>query len=50
VLFGVVLVNAGLAVSIDLSATFSGLLVLRALWGFAGGLAVTVCATQISRV
>jgi predicted MFS family arabinose efflux permease len=50
VLFGVVLVNAGLAIALDLSATFLHLLVLRGLWGFAGGLAVTVCATQISRV
>ncbi|WP_331233374.1 MFS transporter [Natronorarus salvus] len=50
VLLGVVVVNAALAVALDLSTTFSGLIVLRGLWGFAGGLAVTVCATQISRV
>ncbi|ELY53812.1 MFS transporter [Natronolimnohabitans innermongolicus] len=50
VLLGVVTVNAALAVVMDLTDSFALLLALRGLWGLAGGLAVTVCATHISRV
>ena len=50
VLLGIVLVNAGFAVLLDLVSSFSVLLGLRAVWGLAGGLAVTVCATHISRI
>lgn len=50
VLLAIVVINAGFAVVLDLVSSFSVLLGLRALWGLAGGLAVTVCATHISRI
>jgi MFS family permease len=50
VLLAVAVVNAGLAAIMDFVSSFSLLLALRALWGLAGGLAVTVCATQLARV
>ncbi|MDQ2050493.1 MFS transporter [Natronolimnohabitans sp. A-GB9] len=50
VLLGIVCASSVLAVVMDLVDSFGSLLALRALWGLAGGLAVTVCATQISRV
>ena len=50
ILLAVVSANIALALVMDLTSSFSTLLALRGLWGLAGGLAVTVCATHISRV
>lgn len=50
VLLAIVIANAGLAAVTDLTASFPALLALRAVWGLAGGLAVTVCATHLSRI
>ncbi|SDQ38487.1 MFS transporter [Natronobacterium texcoconense] len=50
VLLAVVVANAGLALVMDLTTSFAVLLALRTVWGLAGGLAVTVCATHLSRV
>lgn len=50
VLLAIVVANAGLALVMDLVDSFAALLALRTVWGLAGGLAVTVCATHLSRV
>lgn len=50
VLLGVVCCNAVLAVVLDFAPSYESLLVLRAIWGLSGGLAVTVCAIHISRI
>ena len=50
ILLAIVVINAALAVVLDLAPSFTSILGLRALWGLVGGLAVTVCATQLSRV
>lgn len=50
VLFTIAVLNALLAVVLDLVSSFVVLLGIRAVWGLIGGLAVTVCATHISRV
>lgn len=49
-LLGLVVVHALLTVLLDLAPTFFSLVALRAAWGLVGGLALTVGATQISRV
>jgi fucose permease len=50
VLLAVAVANAGLAAVMDFVSSFSVLLALRAVWGLAGGLAVTVCATHLGRI
>ncbi len=50
VLLGIGVTNAVFAIVLDLAPSFTSLLVLRAVWGLLGGLAVTVCATHLSRV
>lgn len=50
VLLGIVSANAIVAIVLDFAPTFGSLLALRAVWGLLGGLAVTVCATHLSRV
>ena len=50
VLLAIVVANAVVAVGLDVAPSFATLLALRTVWGLLGGLAVTVCATQLSRV
>lgn len=42
--------HAVIAVGIDIATEFTSILVLRAAWGLVGGFALTVGATQLSRV
>lgn len=50
ILLLIAIVSAVLSTVLDLVTSFGALLGLRAVWGLVGGLAVTVCATHISRV
>ena len=49
-LLGLSVVQGVLAVALDLAPTYYTLLAMRAAWGLAGGLVLTVGATHISRV
>lgn len=46
---GAIAAHATLAVALDVAATFEALLLLRFLWGGAGGVLLTVSATHIAR-
>ncbi|MGB9987235.1 MFS transporter [Salarchaeum japonicum] len=50
VLVGLVVAHAVLAVALDFAPSLASLLVLRALWGLAGGLLLSIGATHVARL